>query len=167
MALSAVEKLAPTDVTIETYDVALLPHYDDDIRARGYPPEVAQLRAKIAAADALLFVTPEYNYSLPGVLKNAIDWASRPPEQPFNDKPVAVMGASQGLSGGGRAQFHLRQVLIYLNAHFINKPEVMITEAQKRFDSAGNLTDETTKDLIRELVQSLASWTRRLRAGQG
>ena len=138
--------------------------YNEDVRALGFPPPVERLRAQIAAADALLFVTPEYNYSMPGVLKNAIDWASRPPDQPFNDKPMAVMGASQGLSGTMRAQYHLRQMMIFLDGHFINKPEVMIQQAAAKFDAAGNLTDETTAGLIRQLVGNLAAWTRRLKA---
>jgi chromate reductase len=151
-------------MTIETATIGDLPHYDDDIRAAGYPPEVAHFRAQVAAADAVLFVTPEYNYSIPGVLKNAIDWASRPPEPAFNDKPVAIMGASGGILGTARAQYQLRQMLVFLNAHPINKPEVMIGQAPTKFDEAGNLTDEQTKQFIRDLLGSLATWTRRLRA---
>lgn len=163
-ALRAAQALAPEGMTIETAVIGDLPHYDDDIRAAGYPPEVARFRAQVAAADAILFVTPEYNYSIPGVLKNAIDWASRPPEPAFNDKPVAIMGASGGIFGTARAQYQLRQMLVFLNAHPINKPEVMIGQAPTKFDEAGNLTDEQTKQFIRDLLGSLATWTRRLRA---
>ena len=165
MALRAAIALAPPEISIESFDIAPLPPFDEDVRAKGFPAEVARLRQHIAAADAVLFVTPEYNYSLPGVLKNAIDWASRPPGQPFDGKPMAVMGASPGQSGAGRAQHHLRQVMIYLNGHFLNKPEVMIREAASRFDAAGELTDEATRALIRELLANLAAWTRRLKAG--
>ncbi len=163
-ALRAAQTLAPEGMVIETAAIGALPHYDDDLWVAGYPPEVQRLRAQLAAADAILFVTPEYNYSIPGVLKNAIDWASRPPEQPFNDKPVAIMGASGGILGTARAQYQLRQMLVFLNAHPINKPEVMIGQAAQKFDEAGNLTDEQTKQFIRDLLQSLAAWTRRLRA---
>ena len=163
-ALRAAQELVPAGMVIETAIIGDLPHYDDDLRAAGYPPEVARFRAQVAAADAVLFVTPEYNYSIPGVLKNAIDWASRPPEPAFNDKPVAMMGASGGVIGTARAQYQLRQMLVFLNAHPINKPEVMIGQAPTKFDEAGNLTDEQTKQFIRDLLQSLAIWTRRLRA---
>ena len=163
-ALRAAQELAPEGMIIETAAIADLPHYNDDLRAAGYPPEVARFRAQVASADAVLFVTPEYNYSIPGVLKNAIDWASRPPEPAFSDKPVAIMGASGGIFGSARAQYQLRQMLVFLNAHAINKPEVMIGQAPTKFDEAGNLTDEQTKQFIRDLLLSLGIWTRRLRA---
>lgn len=162
-ALRAAQELAPTGMTIETAAIGDLPLYNDDIRAAGYPPEVQRLRAQLSVADAILFVTPEYNYSIPGVLKNAIDWASRPPEQPFNDKPVAIMGASGGILGTARAQYQLRQMLVFLNAHPINKPEVMIGQAGTKFDETGRLTDEPTRDFIRQLLVALANWTLRLK----
>jgi len=164
-ALRAAQALAPDGMTIDTAAIGDLPLYNEDLRAAGYPPEVARLRAQIASADAVLFVTPEYNYSISGVLKNAIDWASRPPDQPFEGKPVAMMGASGGLFGTARAQNHLRQMLVFLNAHPINKPQVMIGQAAGKFDEAGNLTDEPTRQHIRGLLESLAAWTQRLRAG--
>jgi chromate reductase, NAD(P)H dehydrogenase (quinone) len=164
-ALRAAQALAPDGMTIDTAAIGDLPLYNEDLRAAGYPPEVARLRAQIAAADAVLFVTPEYNYSISGVLKNAIDWASRPPDQPFEGKPVAMMGASGGLFGTARAQNHLRQMLVFLNAHPINKPQVTIGQAAGKFDEAGNLTDEPTRQHIRSLLESLAAWTQRLRAG--
>jgi len=163
--LRVAQTLAPDDVTIEIFDLALVPLYNEDVKAAGFPPVVQQLRDKIKAADALLFATPEYNYSIPGVLKNAIDWASRPPDQPFNDKPVAVMGASPSALGTGRAQYHLRQCCIFLNMHVLNKPEVMIASAQTKFNDKGELTDEATRGFIRELVINLAAWTRRLEQG--
>ncbi|MGH8377718.1 MAG: NADPH-dependent FMN reductase, partial [Gammaproteobacteria bacterium] len=131
-----------------------------------FPPVVESLREKIRRADALLIVTPEYNYSMPGVLKNAIDWASRPPDQPFNDKPVAIMGASGSLLGTARAQYDLRRSCVFLNMHPINKPEVMIAQAQNKFDASGRLTDEMTRKLIGELLVNLAVWTRRLGAAK-
>ena len=161
-ALRAAQGLAPEGMTIERAEIGDLPLYNDDIRAAGFPPPAERLRAQIAAADAVLLVTPEYNYSISGVLKNAIDWASRPPNQPFEAKPVAIMGASPGLFGSARAQYHLRQMLIFLNAMPVNRPEVMIGQAQNKFDADGNLTDEPTREFIRKLLVALRDWTERL-----
>src|ERR1700688_2330826 len=122
MGLNAAAELLPPGMTLETFDIAPIPLYNEDVRAAGFPKPVEELRAKILAADALLFATPEYNFSMPGVLKNAIDWASRPPDQPFNAKPVAIMGASPGPVGTGRAQYHLRQSCVFLNMLPVNKP---------------------------------------------
>ena len=162
-ALRTAQQLLPEGVTMETFDLADIPLYNDDVREQGYPAPVERLRGKIAAADAVLIVTPEYNYSVPGVLKNAIDWASRPPNQPFDGKPLAIMGASPGALGTARAQYHLRQIFVFLNALIINKPEVMIGSAATRFDAEGNLTDEATRGFIKALLVALADWTRRLR----
>ena len=159
--LRAAIELAPEGVTIEPVEIGDLPLYNDDVRVAGYPGPVDAFRARLAEADALLFVTPEYNYSIPGVLKNAIDWASRPPSQPFDGKPVGIMGASPGVIGTARAQYHLRQMLVFLNAYPINKPEVMIGQAASRFDEAGRLTDEPTRDFVRQHLEALASWTGR------
>jgi len=161
-ALRAAQGLAPEGMTIERAEIGDLPLYNDDVRAAGFPPPVERLRAQLAAADAVLLVTPEYNYSISGVLKNAIDWASRPPSQPFEAKPVAIMGASPGLFGSARAQYHLRQMLIFLNAMPVNRPEVMIGQAQNKFDADGNLTDEPTREFIRKLLVALRDWTERL-----
>ena len=161
-ALRAAQGLAPEGMTIEVAQIGDLPLYNDDVRAAGFPPPAERLRAQIAAADAILLVTPEYNYSISGVLKNAIDWASRPPSQPFEAKPVAIMGASPGLFGSARAQYHLRQMLIFLNAMPVNRPEVMIGQAQNKFDADGNLTDEPTREFIRKLLVALRDWTERL-----
>jgi len=166
MALRAAQGLAPAGMTIETAEIGHLPLYNDDIRAAGYPPVVQAFRERIAAADALLFVTPEYNYSVSGVLKNAIDWGSRPPSQPFDGKPVAIMGASGGVLGSARAQYHLRQMCVFLNMFPVNKPEVMIGQAQTRFDAAGNLTDEATRGLMKQLLESLRDWTLVLKRGR-
>jgi chromate reductase len=162
-ALRAAVALAPEGMTIETAAIGDLPLYNDDVRAAGYPAAVQRFRDQLSAADAILFVTPEYNYSIPGVLKNAIDWASRPPSQPFDNKPVAIMGASPGVLGTARAQYQLRQMLVFLNAFPLNKPEVMIGAAQSKFDEAGTLTDEPTREFIRALLAALANWTARLK----
>jgi chromate reductase, NAD(P)H dehydrogenase (quinone) len=150
-------------MTIETADIRAIPVYDEDVRAAGLPDVVQKLRESILKADALLLVTPEYNYSIPGVLKNAIDWASRPPNQPFADKPLALMGASGGPSGTMRAQYHLRQVAVFLDMHVLNKPEVFVRSAQEKVDASGNLTDEATRKVIAEQLVALAAWTRRLK----
>ena len=164
MALRAAAELVPAGMSIDIYDgLADIPPYNDDVREKGYPANVQALRDRIAAADAVLFVTPEYNYSVPGILKNAIDWASRPPSQPFDGKPVAIMGASMGLFGTARAQYHLRQTCVFINAFPVNRPEVMIAQAQNKFDKDGRLTDEPTRKFIGDLLVSLADWTRRLK----
>ncbi|MGH8583896.1 MAG: NADPH-dependent FMN reductase [Gammaproteobacteria bacterium] len=163
-ALRAARELAPAaGIMIETADISDLPLYNEDLRAQGFPVPAERLREQIRVADALLFVTPEYNYSIPGVLKNAIDWASRPPDQPFAGKPAAVMGASMSLFGSARAQYHLRQSLIFLDVHFLNKPEVMIAQAQERFDAQSRLTHEPTRELIARLLAALADWTQQLK----
>jgi chromate reductase len=121
------------------------------------------LKDAIAASDAVLFVTPEYNRSIPGALKNAIDWASRPPDVPLLGKPVAMLGASPGILGTARAQYHLRQCCVFLDMHPVNKPEVFIAQAASKFDAQGRLTDQTARDLIGQLLVALRDWTIRLR----
>ena len=162
-ALRAAAELAPAGMSIEIHDIGDLPLYNDDVRAAGFPAPVAALREKIKAADGLLFATPEYNYSTSGVLKNAIDWASRPPEQPFDGKPIAVMGASPGALGSVRAQYHLRQCFIFLNGHILNRPEVMIGAAGSKFDADGKLTDQATRDFLAAMLVAFKAWTLRMR----
>ena len=162
-ALLVAQALAPdVGMRITMADIADLPLYNEDLRTAHFPPPVERLRAQIQAADALLFVTPEYNYSVPGVLKNAIDWASRPPDQPFAGKPAAIMGASPGVIGTGRAQYHLRQILVCVDALPLNKPEVMIGVAHERFDADGQLVHAATREHLGRLLSALASWTQRL-----
>ena len=147
-------------------DIREIPPYDEDVRAAGLPPSVQTFRDAIAKADAILFVTPEYNYSMSGVLKNAIDWASRPPNQPFADKPFAVMGASGGMGGTMRAQYHLRQSAVFLDMHGLNKPEIFVRSSKDVFEEREGrlrLRDETVKKLVADLVRSLVTWTRRIR----
>lgn len=163
LVLRAAMELKPAGMDIESFDIAPIPSFNDDLREQGYPPVVQELREKIRAADALLFVTPEYNYSVPGVLKNAIDWASRPPSQPFDDKPTAIMGASTGRLGTARAQYHLRQIAVFVNMHVLNRPEVMISGAANAFDASGRLVDEGARKLIAELLVNLADWTVRFK----
>jgi len=160
--LRAAQQLTPEGATIETFDIGGLPGFSQDLEMEP-PAKVTDLKQKIRSADAILFVTPEYNYSVPGVLKNAIDWASRPyGDSAWNGKPVSVMGASVGMLGTARAQYHLRQMFVFLNMHAVNQPEVMISNAAKRFDEQGNLTDETSKKLIQQQLQELVRWTKLL-----
>ena len=152
---AAIER-APAGMTIETADISTIPLYDEDVRAQGFPAPVEKLRAQVAGAHALLIATPEYNYSIPGVLKNAIDWASRSPNQPFAGKPLAILGASGSMSGTMRAQYHLRQVAVFLDMHVVNKPEVFVRSAANAFDAEGKLVDEAASKVVRELLEALA-----------
>jgi chromate reductase, NAD(P)H dehydrogenase (quinone) len=163
MLLKQAIKLAPRDMTIEEIEIGNLGLYNNDLHQAGFPAAAQQAIDRVAASDAVLFVTPEYNYSIPAPLKNAIDWISRAPNQPFAGKPAAVMGASMGLMGSVRAQMHLRHSMVFLNMLPVNRPEVMVGQAQNKFDAAGNLTDEAAKGLIRDLLAALAAWTRKLR----
>jgi chromate reductase len=164
-ALRAAVDLVPQGATLEIADISGLPGFNQDDE-QNPPAKVVELKKQIRAADAILMVTPEYNYSIPGVLKNAIDWASRPyGDSAWRGKPVAVMGASIGSIGTARAQYHLRQCFVFLDMHPLNQPEVMIAQAGERFDEHGNLTHEPTKQIIRQLLENLVAWTSRLRAG--
>ena len=160
--LRAAIELAPEGASIETFEIDGLPGFNQD-EEQNPPAKVVQLKQRVREADAILFVTPEYNYSVPGVLKNAIDWASRPyGDSAWNGKPAAIMGASVGAIGTARAQYHLRQMMVFLNMFPVNQPEVMIANASDRFDAQGNLTDEAAKGFIRQLLQNLVDWTRRI-----
>ncbi len=161
-ALRAATELVPEGASIETFELDGIPGFNQDEESQP-PAKVTELKKRIREADAVLIVTPEYNYSIPGVLKNAIDWASRPyGDSAWNGKPAAIMGASVGTIGTARAQYHLRQMMVFLNMFPVNQPEVMIGNASERFDAQGNLTDEATKDFIRQLLQNLVEWTRRI-----
>lgn len=165
--LRAAAELAPAGVSLSIYDLRDLPFYngDEDGGDAGQPERVTRFKAAIAAADALLIATPEYNYSFTGALKNALDWASRPlAGSPLRQKPAALLGAG-GLSGTMRAQLHLRQVLAATDVLALNKPEVYVARAWEKFDQSGNLTDEASREQVRALVVALAAWARRLRAG--
>lgn len=157
--LRAAQKLVPTDASIEIFELDGIPGFNQD-EEKNPPQKVADLKAKAKAADAILFVTPEYNYSIPGVLKNAIDWASRPyGDSAWAGKPVAIMGASVGVIGTARAQYHLRQTFVFLDMDPVNQPEVMVN-APKSLDEQGNVTDEKTRELIAKLLQKLVKKAR-------
>ncbi|HEX4120625.1 MAG TPA: NAD(P)H-dependent oxidoreductase [Verrucomicrobiae bacterium] len=158
-ALRAATQLTPPGATIDVFEADGIPLFNQD-EEKNPPAKVTELKKRICAADAVLIVTPEYNHSIPGVLKNVIDWATRPyGDNSWSGKPVAIMGASPGMFGTVRAQNHLRQILGALNMFLINEPEVTIGNASERFDAQGNLTDEKTKDHIRKLLHNLAEWT--------
>jgi len=160
--LRAAAKLLPEGAELETLELEGIPLFNEDVEAEP-PAKVVELKQRVRAADAILFVTPEYNYSVPGVLKNAIDWGSRPPrESAWRGKPAAIMGASIGTGATSRAQHHLRQILVALDMHPVGQPEVLIASAHERFDADGNLTDERTIKLVGRLLERLVDWTRRL-----
>jgi chromate reductase, NAD(P)H dehydrogenase (quinone) len=164
MALKAAKELVPENAALEIFDIAGIPAFNEDHEQQA-PPKVTEFKSAIRAADAILFVTPEYNYSIPGVLKNAIDWASRPyGDNAWAGKPAAIMGASIGKFGTARAQYYLRQVFVFLNVTAVNQPEVMIGPAAESFDDAGQLTDEMSRRLISDLLKNLMELTRRLSA---
>ena len=162
-ALRSAQTLAPPDAALEIFELDGIPAYNQD-EENNPPRQIVELKRRIREADAILLATPEYNYSVPGVLKNAIDWASRPyGDSAWNGKPVAIMGASVGIFGSARAQYHLRQMFVFLNMHPVNQPEVMIGSAQHRFDEQGDLTDEQSKKLIATLLRNLVDHARQRR----
>ncbi len=164
--LAAALEMVPDNTFLEIFDLEGIPPFNQDLELQ--PPEkVREFKAKIRAADAILIVTPEYNYSIPGVLKNAIDWASRPyGDNALDGKPVAVMGASPGMTGTARAQYHLRQTFVFLNMYPMNRPEVMVPSANEKIDENGKVKDERTRKKIKELLESLVIWTKRMKAGE-
>jgi chromate reductase len=161
-ALRAAQALVPAGDTLDIFDIEGIPPFNQE-NEKSPPPKVVDLKAAVRAADAVLFVTPEYNFSIPGVLKNAIDWGSRPyGDSAWKRKPVAVMGASTGMLGSARAQYHLRQCFIFLDMPAVNQPEVLIANAADKFDDKGNLKDEKTKELIGKLLASLSALTKQV-----
>ena len=157
--LRAAASLVPGNAELSIFDLEGIPPFNQDFEKE--PPEkVKDFKAKIRTADAILISTPEYNYSIPGVLKNSIDWASRPYEDNvLEGKPVAIMGASIGMIGTARAQYHLRQCFVFLNMYPLNRPEVMVPFAHEKVDKDGKVTDSKTLEKIRELLVSLIEWT--------
>lgn len=164
--LAVASEMVPDEATFEIFDLEGIPPFNQDLELE--PPEkVRDFKAKIRAADAILIATPEYNYSIPGVLKNAIDWASRPyGDNAFDGKPVGLMGASVGMLGTARAQYDLRRSFVFLNMLPLNQPEVMVPFVQDKVDGNGRLTDEKTRKKIRELVESLVACTKRIKLGE-
>jgi len=163
MVARALPALAPDGVTITALGSAGdFPLYNADVQAEGFPAPVLAMADAIAKADGVIIVTPEYNYSVPGVLKNTLDWLSRLPQQPFAGKPVVIQSGSPGVIGGARAQYHLRQILVFLDAVVMNKPEVMVGQIATKVDAAtGQLTDQGTRDFISAQLQAFAGFARR------
>ena len=156
--------LLPDDVTMETVNLVDIPFYNADVEQIGFPKPVEEFRQKVAAADALVIATPEYNFSVPGVLKNALEWLSRPPNSPVNAKPCAILGASVSPLGTARGQFHLRHICVSLNMIPVNTPHVDIANAKTKFDADNRLTDQASLDLMRQLIKELRSLTIRLQS---
>ncbi len=162
--LRTAQQEAPADVAIEIYDYSDIPLYNGDIEAAGFPATAQRLKDRVLKADAIIFAVPEYNYSFPGVLKNAIDWASRPyGKSAWMYKPVSLVSTGGGL-GAARAQYHIRQVLASQGMHILGAPEVFVTNAATKFDADGRLTDDVARGLIKQQIAALAAWTRRLAA---
>ncbi len=162
--LRAAQELAPEGTEIRIFDrMAEIPPFNEDVEAEGDPEPVQALKRAIGEADALLVATPEYNHGVPGVLKNAIDWASRPPRESVpSGKPAAVLGASPGITGTARAQSQLRQAFVFTGTPVLPQPEILVYRAREKFDGNGRLTDGRTREFVGRLLEELADWTRRL-----
>jgi chromate reductase len=159
--IRAAQRLALGELHLESFDIAPIPLFNQDVLDQGEPEPVRALKQAIRAADALLIATPEYNYSIPGVLKNAIDWASRPPDtSPLRQKPIALVGASSGRFGTTRSQLALRQVFVFTDSYVMPKPELMIPDAAQYFDHEGNLLDQAQFDRLRRVLDALLAWAR-------
>jgi chromate reductase len=162
--LRAAQELTPPGIEIRNFDLAPIPLYNGDVEDKGDPEPVQQFKEAIRSADALLIATPEYNYSVSGVLKNAIDWASRPsPNSVLRRKPVALMGASAGRTGTARSQLALRQSFVFTETLVLPKPEIYVTFAQQHFDEAGNLKDDKTRQNVKEAIVALKEWAEGLK----
>ncbi|HSU12841.1 NAD(P)H-dependent oxidoreductase [Longimicrobium sp.] len=161
--LRAAKELAPAGMEIEIFDIGGIPLYNEDVERAGVPAAVEEFRAAIRSADAILVAVPEYNHGVPGVLKNAIDWASRPPGQSaLNGKPAALFGASPGQTGTARAQTQLRGSFVFTNTPALPQPEVLVFRAHEKFDAEGRLTDEATRVWVGKLLEALQDWATRL-----
>jgi len=166
-AMNVAASMLPTGVTLEIADLRPLPFFDGDDFAKGFPASVAALREAVRGADGILFGSPEYNYSVSGVLKNAIDWISRGADQPFQGKPYAIMSATMGPLGGARSQYDLRKIMTCLNGLGLFKPEIFIGMAHTKFDAAGNLGDEPTRKIIGEQMIAFRDYIQWVRRGNG
>jgi chromate reductase, NAD(P)H dehydrogenase (quinone) len=162
--LRAAQELAPDTMNIDVIEIGELPFYNADVESQGDPPSVATFKGALAGADGVLIATPEYNDGIPGVLTNAIDWASRlPGRAPLSGKPVAVMGASPSRIGTARAQLHLRQLLSHIHARILPPPELLLASAHQHFDGL-RLTDESTREVLAKLLERFSRWITRERA---
>jgi chromate reductase len=161
--LAAAVELAPADLQITVFDLLDVPLYNGDVEAAGDPPGVAALKAAIGAADGVLIATPEYNHGVPGVTKNAVDWCSRPPGKAvLGGKPVAIMGASPGITGSARGQSQLRQAFEFTNSICMPQPELLVFKAHEKFAPDGTLTDEATRGYLARFLGAVAAWVRKV-----
>ncbi|WP_077000936.1 NADPH-dependent FMN reductase [Variovorax sp. KK3] len=158
MALKLAGEVMPEGMHLDPVDLRDIPIFDGDVLAKGFPASVVALRERIRRADGVLIATPEYNFSIPGMLKNALDWVSRGEDQPFALKPVAILSASPGPLGGARVQYDLRKVMLFMNAQVLAKPEVFIGGAAAKFGVGGECTDETTRKFARDQMASFHKW---------
>ena len=157
--LRAASEIAPATLHITVHDLLPIPLYNADVEARGVPEAVAELRQAVKDADGLLISTPEYNHGVPGVLKNAIDWLSRPPRgSALSGKPAAIMGASPGTTGTARSQSQLRQAFVFTNTYAMPQPEVLVGRAHEKFDESGALKDEATRRFLAQFLEAFAGW---------
>jgi len=162
--LRAAIKLAPAGMKIESFDLIDVPIYNGDVEAAGDPAGVTAFKAAIRAADAVLFVTPEYNHGVPGVMKNAVDWASRPArDAALNGKPVGIIGASPGQTGTARGQSQLRQAFEFTNSFCMPQPEILVFRAHEKFDANGELIDAKTAEYLGRYLEALRAWTLRFK----
>lgn len=160
--LEVAAELLPPGLSLHTTSLAGIPLYDGDVEAQGIPAAVLRLRDEIAAADGVLFASPEYNFSVTGVLKNAIDWLSRTSPQPFKDKPVAMFSVTGGPVGGARNQYDLRKILGCLEAIALPRPEVFIGLSATKFNAEGQLTDATSRKVMSDQLVAFEAWIRRV-----
>jgi chromate reductase, NAD(P)H dehydrogenase (quinone) len=157
--LRAASELAPETLNIQMFDLEEIPLYNADVEAQGDPERVQEFKEAIRAADGLLIATPEYNHGVPGVTKNAIDWASRPAKKaPLNEKPVGIIGASPGMTGTARGQSQLRQAFEFTNSYCMPQPEILVNRAHQKFDEDGKLTDEDTRKFLGKYLEALHEW---------
>jgi chromate reductase len=166
-ALRLAGELLPDSAAMERVEIGDIPLFNADVLAQGFPPPVQALRERIRRADGLVIATPEYNFSIPGVLKNAIDWVSRGDDQPFSGKPVAILSASPGPLGGARVQYDLRKVMLFVNAMTLIKPEVFIGSASKKFDEQGRCTDELTRKFVGDEMRAFERWIHQVKRMAG
>jgi chromate reductase, NAD(P)H dehydrogenase (quinone) len=163
----AAAEVSPPGVRIDVFEIAAIPLYNQDVEDAGEPGSVVAFKRAISAADALLVATPEYNHGVPGVLRNALDWASRPrATSPLRDRPVAITGATPGSGSTARAQSQLRDAFVYTGACVLPQPELLVGGAASHFDEHGNVVDPALRDSLRELVEALRAWTFRLRLSE-
>lgn len=161
--LRALQEETPAGMKIEIFDIGEIPLFNEDVEAAGVPEAVERFRQAIQAADGVVISTPEYNHGVPGVTKNAIDWASRPPRQsPLDGKPVAILGASPGITGTARGQSQLRQAFEFTNSYCMPQPEILVYQAHQKFDAEGRLTDAKTREFLGKFLAAFAQWVRRL-----